>query len=97
MPNSIDYPEVENNFVKSENEEYQEDKSSTEENYENIGDEFTPLHSDLDFDQRKDDSEDEENNYYSLRENTEDDSKLLIILSIGTLISLGILVNSIFA
>ncbi len=96
MTNYIVYPDFEDIILKSENEEYQEDKSLPDENSENIGDEFANLRSNADFDRRNDDSEDEENNYYSLRENTGNDSMLLIILSIGTLISLGILANSMF-
>lgn len=96
MTNYIGYPDFEDIILKSENEEHHEDKSIPNENSENIGDEFANLRSNSDSDQRNDDSEDEENNYYSLRENTENDLMLLIILSIGTLISLGILANSMF-
>lgn len=94
MPNYIVYPEVEDNFVKSQNEEFQEDIFPTEQNPDQLGEDDKLLNSELDNEKENIGSEDDDNNYYSLRDNTHNDSKLLIALTIGTLISLGILVNS---
>ena len=94
MPNYIDYPEVEDNFVKSPKAEYVNDKSSTERNTDYIFEGHSQRNSELDNEHKNNSSEDDDNNYYGLRDNIHNDSKLLIALTIGTLISLSILVNS---
>lgn len=93
MPNQIVYPEVEDNFVKSQNEEVQEDLFPSEQNPDQLSEDDKLLNSELDKEKENIGSEDD-NNYYGLRDNTNNDWKLLIALTIGTLISLGILVNS---
>lgn len=94
MPNYIVYPEVEDNFVKSQNEEFQEDIFPSEQNHDQLSEDDKLLNSELENEKENIGSEDDDNNYYGLRDNTHNDSKLLIALTIGTLISLGILVNS---
>lgn len=93
MPNHIVYAEVEDNFVMSQNEEVQEDIFSSEQNPDLLSEDDKLLNSELDKENENIGFEDD-NNYYGLRDNTHNDSKLLIALTIGTLISLGILVNS---
>ncbi len=95
MPDYIDFPEVEDIIVKSKNEEYQEVKSSKSENSKKNEDEFPFVFKDSDFNLKNLNPEDDDNDYYISHENTYNDSTLVILLSIGTLISLGILANSI--
>lgn len=94
MPNYIFSHETEDTFLQSGNEESQQDNSPIEQNTDKIGNPLLPQDSELNNEEENIGYEDE-NNYYSLPENTQNDSKLLIILTIGTLISLGILANSI--
>jgi hypothetical protein len=94
MPNYIFSLETEDTFMQSGNEGSQQDNSPIEQNTDKIGNPLLPQDSELNNDEVNIDDEDEIN-YYSLPENTQNDSKLLIILTIGTLISLGILANSI--
>ncbi len=95
MPNYMAYPEVEDDFVMSQNEENQEKISPFEQNPAQLDKNHNLTDYELENDQEHIISEDDENNYYILPENAQNDSKLLIILIIGTLISLGILANSI--
>lgn len=96
MPNYIVYPETEDTSVQSENEEYQKDNSAIAQNIDHRGHRSLLLDSELSHNVENFGSEEEESNFYNMRNITHNDSKLLIILSIGTLISLGILANSMF-
>ena len=96
MPNYIVYPEVENNFVKSQNEEFQEEIFPSGQNPDQLSEDDKLLNSELDKEKENIGSEDD-NNYYGLRNHIQNDSKLLIALTIGTLISLGILLNSLLS
>ena len=95
MPNYFDYPEFEDSFVKYRKEKYKESDAPLDQNTDQLKEHYQLKDSELKNDHEHISSEDDEHNFYILRDHNQNDSKLLILLIIGSLISLGILVNSI--
>jgi hypothetical protein len=95
MPNYFVNLELEDSFVKSRKEDYQESDAPFKQNAEHLEEHHQIKDSELKNNHDTFGSEDDEHNYYILRDNNYNDSRLLILLIIGSLISLGILVNSI--
>jgi hypothetical protein len=92
------YAEDEDVFVKSKkeiNKKDTKDKLLEAQNPNRIGDRLDMLGFKVENNQESMGSKDEENNYYRLPENNHNESRLLFILMLGTLLSLGVLISAI--